>query len=71
MAHIVKEFDRRWRNNVRLVARYQGGSQSHEKLACDWQPVAFKLYPSGRQSQANSHQLFSILHATGGHSGAI
>jgi hypothetical protein len=22
------------------------------KIACDWQPIAFKLYPSGRQSHA-------------------
>ncbi len=31
---------------------YQGGRQSHAKLACDWRPVEFKLYPSGRQWHA-------------------
>ncbi len=38
----------------RLVANkmYQGGRQSHAKIACDWRPVAFKLNPSGRQSHA-------------------
>ncbi len=25
---------------------------AHAKFACDWRPVAYKLYPSGRQSHA-------------------
>ncbi len=26
---------------------------AHAKFACDWRPVAYKLYPSGRQSHIN------------------
>jgi hypothetical protein len=26
---------------------------AHAKFACDWRPIAYKLYPSGRQSHIN------------------
>jgi hypothetical protein len=49
---------------VRLAA-------SRKQIVSGWRPVAFKLYPNGRQSQTNSHHFFFILHVTGGHAGTI
>jgi hypothetical protein len=43
----------------KLAALHASGRQSHAKIACDWRPVAFKLYPSGRQSHTNYMRLQS------------
>jgi hypothetical protein len=47
---------------------------AHAKFACDWQPAAYKLYPSGCQSHINctrvaachNNKIDKNLHATGG-----
>ncbi len=33
------------------------GGQSHAKIPCNWRPVAFKLFPSGRQLYGNKNSM--------------
>jgi hypothetical protein len=54
---------------------------AHVKFACDWRPVTYKLYPSGRQSHINCTQVaasrmqivpeWSPVACNGGHMGTI